>query len=92
MVHYPHHYAITILPTEVKDVIKEKLETIDATDMLHHTSPSIQNIINFMYGNEYNPKLLKVFFDKTYTHDQYRGDDFQKTFTELYELLKKYET
>lgn len=92
MVHYPHHYAITILPTEVKDAIKVKLESIDVDNMLHSTSPSIQNIINFMYGNEHNPELLKVFFDKTYKHDRYRGDDFQQTFSELYKLLKQYET
>lgn len=92
MVHYPHHYAITILPTEVKDTIKTKLESINVGNMLHPTSPSIQNIINFMYGNDYNPELLKVFFDKTYTHDRYRNDDFQQTFIELYRLLKKYET
>lgn len=91
MVHYPHHYAITILPTEVKDIIKTKLESIDVGNMLHSTSPSIQNIINFMYGNEHTPDLLKVFFDKTYKHDRYRGDDFQKTFIELYELLEQYE-
>jgi MoaA/NifB/PqqE/SkfB family radical SAM enzyme len=92
MVHYPHYYAITILPDEIKNIIKSKLESIDVEDMLHPTSPSIQNIINFMFGNNTNLDLLKVFFDKTYKHDKYRGDDFQKTFIELYNLLKKYET
>jgi hypothetical protein len=90
MVHYPHHYAITILPTKVKDVIKEKLETIDATNMLHHTSPSIQNIINFMYGNPTNIPLLHTFFEKTTMHDEYRKESFKDTFPDFYELLKGY--
>lgn len=91
MVHYPHHYAITILPSNVKDIIKEKLEMIDSSNMLHHTSPSIQNIINFMYGHEHSPTLLKMFFTKTKMHDEYRNESFAHTFPEMYELLKQYE-
>ena len=92
MVHYPHHYAITILPSNVKDIIKEKLEMIDSSNMLHHTSPSIQNIINFMYGNEQNPELLKIFFKKTKIHDEYRNESFAYTFPEIYKLLTQYDT
>lgn len=92
MVHYPHHYAITILPSDVKDIIKEKLEMIDSSNMLHHTSPSIQNIINFMYGNEQNPELLKIFFKKTKIHDGYRNESFAHTFPEIYKLLNQYGT
>ena len=91
MVHYPHHYAITILPPNVKDIIKEKLEMIESSNMLHHTSPSIQNIINFMYGSEHSPDLLKMFFTKTNIHDEYRNESFAQTFPEMYELLKQYE-
>lgn len=91
MVHYPHHYAITILPSNTKDIIKEKLEMIDSSNMLHHTSPSIQNIINFMYGHEHSPNLLKMFFTKTKMHDEYRNESFAHTFPEMYELLKQYE-
>jgi hypothetical protein len=90
MVHYPHYYAITILPSEVKDIIKERLETIDTTNMLHHTSPSIQNIINFMYGNPTNMSLLHTFFEKTTMHDDYRKESFRETFPEFYELIKRY--
>ena len=54
MVHYPHHYSIVNLPTKVKDVIKEKLLSIDFGDILDPYSPSIDNIINFMYGSECN--------------------------------------
>ena len=87
MVHYPHHYAIHILPKHVKDVIKEKLELI-TTGNLHQNSPSIQQIINFMYGAESNTELMKTFFEKTELHDTYRGESFSDTFPELYAILK----
>jgi hypothetical protein len=90
MVHYPHHYAITILPSKVKDAIRTKLELIEVENILHHTSPSIQNIINFMYGNSTNIPLLHTFFEKTTMHDEYRKESFKDTFPDFYELLKDY--
>jgi hypothetical protein len=90
MVHYPHHYSIVNLPTPVKDIIKEKLKSID-TDLVHPHSLTIDNIINFMYGNEYNKDLLELFFVKTHQHDNYRKESFEKTFPELYTLLKDYD-
>jgi sulfatase maturation enzyme AslB (radical SAM superfamily) len=91
LVHYPHHYSIVNLPNESKDVIKEKLLSIDVNGLLAEWSPNIDNIINFMYGTECNTTLLKTFFDKTRIHDSYRKDSFNDTFPELYELLKQYE-
>jgi hypothetical protein len=91
LVHYPHHYSIVNFPSEIKDIIKEKLLSIDVHNMLTAWSPSIDNIINFMYGSEYDPTLLKTFFDKTRLHDGYRKDSFNDTFTELFEIIKKYE-
>jgi len=90
MVHYPHHYAITIVPDEVKDLFKEKLLSIDTEGILHKESPAIQNVINFMYGEPVNPGLLKTFFEKTHIHDEYRAESFQETFPEFYELIKGY--
>jgi len=89
MVHYPHHYSIVNLPTPVKDIVKEKLESIN-TDLVHHHSLTIDNIINFMYGNKYNKDLLVLFFTKTKQHDGYRKESFESTFPEFYELIKDY--
>jgi hypothetical protein len=91
MVHYPHHYSIVNLPTEVKDQIKEKLLAIDLTNLLSRESPGIENIINFMYGSEYNPQLLKLFFQKTKVHDDYRKESFKFTFPEFYSIIEKYD-
>jgi len=90
LVHYPHHYSIVNLPTPVKDVIRDKLKTIDTTGLLSTWSPGIDNIINFMYGNEYDPSLLTIFFKKTQMHDEYRKESFEATFPEMYMLIKDY--
>ena len=92
MVHYPHYYSIVNLPTEIKDIVKEKLLTIDLTNLLSTESPSIEHIINFMYGSAYNPQLLQMFFERTKLHDAYRNESFQYTFPEFYSIIEKYET
>lgn len=90
MVHYPHHFSIVNLPEEVKEIVKAKLLTID-TGMLDPWSPSIDNIINFMFGNKSSPELLRTFFLKLRTHDGYRNEDYAKTFPEFHEIIRPYE-
>lgn len=86
MVHYPHHYSIVNLPDEVKNIVKEKLLSID-TSILDPWSPTIENIINFMYGSAPNHTLLELFFQKTKMHDSYRNESFIGIFPELAKLL-----
>jgi MoaA/NifB/PqqE/SkfB family radical SAM enzyme len=91
LVHYPHHYSIVNLPGPVKDIIKEKLLSIQHTNIIHPISLKIENVINFMYNNECDNDLLSLFFTKTQQHDEYRKESFKDTFPEFYELLKEYE-
>lgn len=91
MVHYPHHYAITILPDKIKDIVKEKLLTIDTT-IIRKDSLTIENIIKFMYNTESNPELFKLFFNKTDLHDNYRNESYCEIFPEFYELIKEYKS
>jgi sulfatase maturation enzyme AslB (radical SAM superfamily) len=88
MVHYPHHYAITILPDKIKNIIRDKLLTID-TDIVRKDSLQIDNIIKFMYNTDYNPKLLETFWEKTEIHDRYRNESYSNTFPEFYNILKE---
>jgi len=92
MVHYPHHYSITNLPEEVKDIVKKKLLSINFKNVLDPHSPTATNIINFMYGTKTDSNQLKTFFLKTRIHDEYRKESFNNTFPELFGILKKYET
>jgi len=87
MVHYPHHYAITILPIEVKNIIRSRLESITGT-IVRNDSLQIDNIIKFMYNTDTNQDLLKTFFEKTEIHDQYRNEQYSKIFPEFYEIIK----
>lgn len=91
LVHYPHHYSIVNLPNSIKNQIEKKLLTIDKNNMIHPSSLKIENIINYMYNNECNNELLKLFFIKTKQHDQYRNESFKDTFPELYALLQEYD-
>ena len=92
LVHYPHHYSIVNLPQPIKNKIEKKLLTIDKDNMIHPSSLKIENIINYMYNNDCNNNLLKLFFIKTKQHDQYRNESFKDTFPELYALLQEYDT
>ena len=89
LVHYPHHYAIHILPTEIKDIIKAKLLTVDES-IISNESPRIDNIINFMYNIKPNKDLLDKFFKTTTVHDDYRNESFSTIFPDLFNLIKDY--
>jgi sulfatase maturation enzyme AslB (radical SAM superfamily) len=82
ILHNPEHLCIKNLPNEVKSTISTHL----ASTKQHHL---IGNIINFM--NEPGINLTAQFFDFTNTYDQIRNQQFQKTFPEMYNLIKLYE-
>lgn len=54
-------------------------------------SPTIDNIIKYMYDREYDPAELEKFFTYTQKHDTYRKQSFKETFSELYEILKLFD-
>lgn len=89
MVHYPHHFAITILPNEVKDIVKNKLLEIK-TNVIRYDSLNLDNVIKFMYNTDSNNDLMKLFFEKIETHDAYRNESYQDVFPEFYEIIRKY--
>jgi sulfatase maturation enzyme AslB (radical SAM superfamily) len=92
LVHYPNHYSLVNFPNFVKSQIENKLRSIDTTDVeFVDWSPSIDNIIKYMYDREYDPLELEKFFKFTQQHDVYRNQSFKETFNEVYELLKLYD-
>lgn len=90
MVHYPHHYSITILPNIIKDIIRDKLLSIENTNIIRKDSLNIDNIIKFMYNTESSSELFKIFWGKTKMHDEYRNESFENTFPEFYNVIKPY--
>jgi hypothetical protein len=92
LVHYPHHYSLVNLPNFVKSQIENKLRSIDITEVpFTDWSPTIDNIIKYMYDREYDPAELEKFFSYTQKHDAYRNQSFKDTFNEIYEILKLYD-
>lgn len=89
LVHYPHHFSITILPKEIKSIIEEKLKSIDFS-LIRSDSLKIDNIIKFMNNTESNEHLMKTFFAKIKLHDSYRKESYEKIFPEFYNLIKGY--
>jgi MoaA/NifB/PqqE/SkfB family radical SAM enzyme len=91
LVHYPHHFSIVNLPDEVKQILSNKLKSINFTDILDPGSPTINNIINYMVGTKGGETELATFFSKIKLHDDYRNESFKNTFSEFYEIIKHYE-
>ena len=91
MVHYPHHFSVVNLPDSIKDIIKAKLQSIEDISILEKWSPTIENVINFMYGNKMDSVVYKRFFEKIAIHDEYRQESFRITFPEMSKLLEENE-
>jgi sulfatase maturation enzyme AslB (radical SAM superfamily) len=82
ILHSPEHLCIKNLPNDIKQSISTHL----LSTKQHHL---IDNIVNFI--NEPGINLMAQFFDFTDTYDQLRNQQFQHTFSEMYNLLKSYE-
>jgi MoaA/NifB/PqqE/SkfB family radical SAM enzyme len=103
LVHFPHYYAIHILPVKLKDAIKEKLtEPTFVKEMNNkyikcdasitgNVNDEIDNLITFMYSIPENPELIKEAFRYIKIHDNYREESFAEVFPEIYEFLEEYE-
>jgi len=89
LVHYPEHYNIQNLPTDLKTEVEQHLmSTIDQT---HHIWYWINGILKFMNQREYNKLHWDNFLSITKKHDVYRKQDFSKVFPEFYARVKKYD-
>ena len=84
---------ITILPMHIKDIAKQKLETLKKDldnykmypDRKNFIVNGIDNIINHMY-NEDNSNLIPTFRQEMQKMDMTRNENFLKVFPELKDL------
>ena len=88
LVHSPSHYNIQNIPDDVKIKIETHLrETIPS----NHSSWSwLTGIIAFMYQKSYNPIDWESFLKTTKIHDEYRNEDYKKTFSEFYNIISQH--
>ena len=102
-VHFPHHYAIHILPNKLKDIIKKKLTEPTFVENMNNkyimcdasrtekVNDEINNLITFMYSSPENPEFIKEALRTIKIHDDYRNESFGEVFPEIYKFLKEYE-
>lgn len=92
MVHYPHHFSLVNFPDEAKKTIEESLKKINTEGVKFlDWSPTIDNIIHYMNDRPYEESQFIRFWQSINMHDGYRNESFEKTFPELYNILKSKE-
>lgn len=83
LVHNPHHFSITHIPTKYKEIIYKKLIQSE----VFSNKNELQSVLNFMMQSEYKPETWDLFIHKIKTHDEYRQERFANTFPEYYDLI-----
>lgn len=84
LVYHLECFSIRCMPEELKLEVVKKLEpTLKKYD-------KGDKIFNFMFSGDYDEQQWKIFIDRMYEYDQYRGESFSQTFPEFYNLIKKH--
>jgi MoaA/NifB/PqqE/SkfB family radical SAM enzyme len=85
LVHRPDHYNIGILSSNIKKLIVDRLNTIpkDRT----HVWEKLPGIINYMNNSSGDKSSITKFFNITRKSDDYRNQEFHKTFEEYAKLF-----
>ena len=81
-VYTPQHYSCKVLPSAVKEKIVDKYRG--------NNHPDIVSSVKYCTDVDYDQAELEKFYSSTKFSDQFRGESFKETFSEFYELLKKY--
>ena len=74
---HPHYYRASVFPDHVKEKIREKLQ--------NSKYKNIQKIVSWLDDDD--SKQLDNFLKYVDLHDQYRKENFQQIFPELYAML-----
>jgi organic radical activating enzyme len=78
----PTYLSCKILPTEIKNNIKEKF--------IKKNNPNLNEAVKYLMDGEYDSDKLEIFYNITAFSDSYRNEKFSNTFPEFYQLLKQY--
>ena len=85
LVHWPNYYAITIFPDKIKELIVEKLSVIP-----EHDWHQIRGIKNLVAQGKFDQQLWDEYKRRIDVHDQFRNQDYYKTFPEFGEIIRRY--
>jgi len=85
LVHGPKYFNISYMPDDVKEKLIAKLEAIDKDYIVWQNF--LPGVINFIKVGKYDPYHWNKFKEKIKIHDDYRGQNFTKTFPEWAEII-----
>jgi len=90
LLHWPDKMSIKNLPTNIKHIIKAKVESLDEQSLSYVQNIfGIKEVISFMLDNEGSTDDLAEFIKVTNLHDDYRNESFATTFPEYWSLLNE---
>jgi sulfatase maturation enzyme AslB (radical SAM superfamily) len=90
LLHWPDKMSIKNLPTNIKNIIKAKVEKLDAHSLSYVQEIfGIKEVLAFMLDNEGSSDNLAEFIKVTNLHDDYRNESFATTFPEYWSLLNE---
>jgi sulfatase maturation enzyme AslB (radical SAM superfamily) len=85
LVHGPMYFNISYMPDDVKEKLIPKLEAINKDYLVWQNF--LPGIINFIKVGKHDQYQWKRFKEKIKIHDQYRDQDFAKTFPEWANII-----
>ena len=86
LVHNPNHFNISKMSPEAKQAALEQLNNIPKE--YEGAWYQLPGIIGFMMGGEYDPITWKYMLKMIDKHDEYREQDFAKTFSEFSKAIR----
>lgn len=88
LVHNPSEHNISNLPKYLKESVIKKLSKV--ADKYTNFTNQMPGIINFIKNGNENLTHWSTFIKNTKIHDEYRKQDFSKTFPEWVSLIKEW--
>jgi molybdenum cofactor biosynthesis enzyme MoaA len=86
LVHRPFHFSIAKMPNEYKDTVIKILED-NIPKSNEKAWAYLDGIIEFIKQGTYEPDVWQEFLKRINVHDDYRGQDFKKTWPNLTKVL-----
>jgi hypothetical protein len=86
LVHNPNHFNISKMSPEAKQAALAQLNNIPKE--YEGAWYQLPGIIGFMMGGEYDPVAWKYMIKMIVKHDDYREQDYAKTFSEFSKAIR----
>lgn len=86
LVHWPSYFNLSKLPNDVKEKVVQRLESIPQLNS-NRWNHYLLGVINFIKNGTPDSALWEEFKKKVKVHDEYRDQDFVKTFPDYAKII-----